>query len=103
MKASIHPQWYPEATVGCACGNRFTVGSTKSEIHVDICSNCHPFYTGEMRYADTEGKVQKFQKKIDKAKALRPNLAKKKAKKKGEKPVADTGPKTLKEMLLGLQ
>lgn len=103
MKASIHPQWYPEAIVVCACGNTFTIGSTKEEIHIEICSRCHPFYTGEMRYADTEGKVERFQKKVERAKVQAPVLAKKKAKKKGEKPPEDTSPKTLKEMLLGLQ
>lgn len=103
MKASIHPQWYSEAIVICACGNTFKVGSTKEEIHVEICSRCHPFFTGEMRFADTEGKVERFQKKVAKAKAQAPTLAQKKAKKKGEKPAEDTGPKTLKEMLLGAQ
>lgn len=60
MKANIHPQYYPDAKVICACGNTFTVGSTKPEIHVEICSNCHPFFTGEMKYVDTAGRVEKF-------------------------------------------
>lgn len=63
MKASIHPKWYPEAKVICSCGNTFTIGSTKEEIHVEICSACHPFFTGEMKYVDTAGRVQKFQQK----------------------------------------
>ena len=103
MKTQIHPQWYPEAQVSCVCGNTFTIGSTKPEIRLEICSRCHPFFTGEMRYADTEGKVEQFQKRMAVAKQQAPVLAKKKAKKLHIKPVEDTGPKTLKEMLLGLQ
>jgi large subunit ribosomal protein L31 len=53
MKAQIHPNWYPEAKVVCACGNTFTTGSTQEEIHVEVCSACHPFFTGQMRYVDT--------------------------------------------------
>jgi len=102
MKTKIHPQWYSDATVVCACGNTFTVGSTKSEIRTEICSKCHPFFTGEMRYADTEGKIQRFQKRVQKAKLVAPILSKKKAKKLGQIP-EDTGPKSLKEMLMGLK
>lgn len=102
MKAKIHPQWYPQATVACACGHTFKIGSTKPEVRVEICSRCHPFYTGEMRLADTEGIVDRFQKKVAAAKTQAPVLAKKKAKKAG-KVVEDSGPKSLKEMLLGLR
>ena len=100
MKANIHPTGYPEAVVGCACGNTFKVGSTRSELRVDICHKCHPFFSGEMRYADREGKVDQFQKKRAQAKALAPELAKKKAKKMGVV-TEDKGPKSLKEMLMG--
>ncbi len=65
MKAEIHPKYYPEAKVVCACGNSWTTGSTKPEIHVDICSNCHPFYTGEQRIVDTEGQVDRFYKRLE--------------------------------------
>ncbi len=99
MKANIHPKWYPEARVVCACGNTFTVGSTQEEIRVEICSRCHPFFTGEMRYADTEGKVEKFMKKRAEAAKKAPLLKKKKGQ---QTAVADTQPKTLKEMLMGL-
>ena len=102
MKTNIHPQWYPEAFISCACGNAFKVGSTKNELHVDICSKCHPFFTGEMRYADTEGKVDRFQKKVASAKTLAPIIAKRKAKK-ANQVVDDDTPKSLKEMLLGAQ
>lgn len=102
MKTSIHPQWYPEALVTCVCGNTFTTGSTKPEIRVEICSKCHPFFTGEMRLADKEGKVDSFIKAREKAKKLAPSIAAKKAKKLGLTPV-DNSPKSLKEMLLGAQ
>lgn len=62
MKAKGHPQYY-EAVVTCACGNTFTVGSTKQAINVEICAKCHPFFTGEVRFVDTMGRVEKFQKK----------------------------------------
>ncbi len=65
MRADIHPKYYPEAKVVCACGNTWTTGSTKSEIRVDICSNCHPFYTGEQRIVDTEGQVDRFYKRLE--------------------------------------
>lgn len=60
MKKDIHPEYNKEANVTCACGNTFTVGSTASEIDVEICSNCHPFYTGVEKVVDTAGRVEKF-------------------------------------------
>lgn len=63
MKKNIHPKYYEDALVICACGNRFTVGSTKKEIRVEICSKCHPFFTGEMKFVDTEGRIEKFMKR----------------------------------------
>lgn len=60
MKAKIHPTWYPEAKVTCACGNSFTVGVTLPGLTVDVCSACHPFYTGQMKYVDTAGRVEAF-------------------------------------------
>lgn len=100
MKANIHPQWYPETRVACACGNKFTVGSTVSEIHVEVCSKCHPFYTGEQRFIDTLGRVEKFQQKQTLAQKYAPALARKKAKKEGREKTPEA-PKTLKEMLQG--
>lgn len=64
MKEEIHPTFYPEALVVCACGNTWTTGSTMKEIHTDVCSNCHPFFTGEQRIVDTEGQVDRFYKKL---------------------------------------
>lgn len=68
MKKGIHPTWYPEAKVTCACGNIFTTGATVPEINVEICSACHPFYTGQMKYIDTAGRVEAFLSKQSKAK-----------------------------------
>jgi large subunit ribosomal protein L31 len=64
MKESIHPAWYPEATVVCACGNTWKTGATQPEIRTDICSACHPFFTGEQRIVDTEGQVDRFLKRL---------------------------------------
>ncbi len=65
MKKGIHPEYYPEAIVKCACGNTFKVGSTRPEIRVEVCSKCHPFYTGEAKFVDTEGRIEKFLKKYE--------------------------------------
>jgi ribosomal protein L31 len=64
MRQDIHPTYYPEAEVICACGNTWHTGSTKKVIHTDVCSKCHPFYTGEQRIVDTEGQVDRFYKKL---------------------------------------
>ena len=64
MKATIHPTWFPEAKITCACGNTFTVGATVPEIRVEVCYNCHPFYTGQMKYLDTAGRVEAFKTKL---------------------------------------
>ena len=63
MKKDIHPTYFPKAKVTCACGNVFTVGSTVESLSVEICSNCHPFYTGKDKLIDTAGRVEKFNKK----------------------------------------
>lgn len=67
MKQGIHPQYFPEAKVKCACGNSWTVGSTVPEIQTTICSNCHPFFTGQEKIIDTRGRVEKFRKRQEKA------------------------------------
>lgn len=101
MKTNTHPQWYPNTKVTCACGNTFTVGSTVPEIRVEICSKCHPFFTGQMKYVDTAGQVEKFQKKQAKGLTKAADLAIKKAKKQQKLIEEKEGPKSLKEMLLG--
>lgn len=64
MKKDIHPTYYPNAEVICACGNKWTTGSTVKVIRTDVCSKCHPFYTGEQRIVDTEGQVDRFYKRL---------------------------------------
>jgi len=64
MRTGIHPTYYPEATIVCSCGNTWTTGSTKAEIHTDVCSACHPFFTGEQRIVDTAGQVDRFMKRL---------------------------------------
>ena len=66
MRKDIHPKYYPKAKVICACGNTFTVGSTQELIEVEICSNCHPFYTGKEKLVDAMGRVEKFRKRLAK-------------------------------------
>ena len=68
MKTDIHPE-YVEAHVRCTCGNEFTTRSTQPEIHVEICSNCHPFYTGKQKLVDTGGRVERFQRRYAKQQA----------------------------------
>ena len=75
MKAGIHPQ-YDEVSVICACGNTFRTRSAhKGDIRVEICSNCHPFFTGRQKLVDTEGRVDRFQKKFAKSKAIQAETA----------------------------
>lgn len=66
MKKDIHPKYYKDAQVKCSCGNTFTVGSTKESIEVEICSKCHPFYTGKEKIIDKAGQVQKFRDRLAK-------------------------------------
>ncbi len=79
MKKDIHPKYYPNAKVVCACGNTFTVGATVEQINVELCANCHPFYTGKQKLVDTARRVEKFQERA--AKTERGKVAAKKAKK----------------------
>ncbi|MDE2899781.1 MAG: 50S ribosomal protein L31 [Chloroflexota bacterium] len=65
MKTAIHPQWHAEATVHCVCGNTFTTGSTKAELRVEICNRCHPYFTGEQRIVDTEGRVERIKRRYN--------------------------------------
>jgi large subunit ribosomal protein L31 len=64
MKPKIHPPWHPQARVVCICGNTFTVGSTKAEMRIEVCHKCHPFFTGEQRIVDTEGRVERLKRKF---------------------------------------
>lgn len=66
MKADIHPQYHANAVIKCACGNTIKIPSTKEKIEVEICSACHPFYTGKEKLIDTAGRVERFKKKLAK-------------------------------------
>ncbi len=66
MKEEIHPKYYTEATVVCGCGNTWTTGATQEMIRTDVCSACHPFYTGEQRIVDTAGQVERFMRRLEK-------------------------------------
>lgn len=98
MKTNIHPTWYDEATVSCNCGNTFTTGSSQPSIKVDICSACHPFFTGEMRFVDVQGRVEKFQAKMQQAQVYKTQVKLKKRSGKQPQQV-----KSLKEMMEDLK
>lgn len=97
MKTAIHPQYYEDSQVICSCGHTFTTGSTKPKIFVEVCYKCHPFYTGEKRYIDTQGQVEKFQQKEKIAKEYKSKTSSKKLKIPEKK---QQRPKTLRELLL---
>jgi len=65
MKEKIHPNYYEDAEVICACGNRFTTGATRKEMKVELCSQCHPFFTGERKMMDTAGRVERFKRRYN--------------------------------------
>jgi len=79
MKEKIHPEYYPNAQVICGCGNIFTTGSTKKVLKVELCSKCHPFFTGERRMIDTAGRVERFEQRYKKTEAKKAESAKAKA------------------------
>ena len=92
MKEGIHPEYYPDAQVICACGNTWTTGSTKKVIHTDVCSNCHPFYTGEQRIVDTEGQVDRFYKKLQvRQQYIDEKIEREQARTSPERPIAELG------------
>lgn len=70
MKKDIHPKYYAESKVTCACGNSFVTGSTSPELKVELCSACHPFYTGKQKLVDTARRVEKFQAKVSAKKTV---------------------------------
>jgi large subunit ribosomal protein L31 len=87
MKTGIHPKWNHQAVVTCACGSSFTTGSMQDAILVDICAKCHPFFTGEMRFVDRQGRVDRFKQKMDLAKTAQAQTAAKRQQKKSATPV----------------
>ena len=95
MKTDIHPKYFASAKVKCSCGNTFTVGSTQESIEVEICSKCHPFFTGEKKVIDSAGRVEKFQARATKKATTKKNKASKKEEKqkakKSRSALADRG------------
>ena len=99
MKKDLHPEYHQSATVTCSCGNTFTTGSTLPSIHVEICSACHPFYTGQEKLIDTEGRVERFEKRQKLAqKEIEKRASLKTQKIQAERERRET-PKTLREMI----
>jgi len=76
MKKDIHPKYYPNCKVSCACGAGFLVGSTKETIETEVCGKCHPFYTGKDKVIDTAGRVDKFKKRLAKKEGVKPKTKK---------------------------
>lgn len=90
MKKDIHPTYYTDAQIICACGNTWTTGSTQKVIRTDVCSKCHPFFTGEQRIVDTEGQVDRFYKKLQVRKQyLEDQQAREQARTSMERPIAE--------------
>ena len=85
MKPDIHPKFYPNAKITCACGAAFTTGSTRESFHTEICSQCHPFYTGKQKLVDTTGTVDRFKKRAAAAAKIQAAAKPKKARKTREK------------------
>ena len=96
MQSKIHPQFHEDTIVTCSCGNTFTTGSTKKNINVEVCSKCHPFYTGEQKFLDTKGTVDKFLQREKQGNEYRKIAAVKKGKKQGSQ---EKKTKSLKELL----
>ena len=103
MKDGIHPKYNDKVTVTCACGNTFEVGSTADSISVEVCSTCHPFWTGKHKFVDIEGRVDKFKKKQDIAEKQRSSRIKALKKKIESQKARENQPKSLKDMLKALQ
>lgn len=99
MKANIHPTYFSEAKVVCVCGNRFTTGSTLENIQVELCYNCHPFYTGEQKFIDKRSTIKRF----EDARVKAANFQATKKIKVEEKKKSMDAPKSLRDMLLGLK
>ena len=96
MRKDIHPVYHKDAKIICACGQVFEVGSTVKEVKVELCSNCHPFYTGKQRFVDTQGRVDRFKKMTEKVAEVKLARASHKSKdeKKSAKVAKKTGTKT---------
>ena len=92
MKTKGHPKWYPDARVSCACGAQFTTGSTSQTISVEVCSNCHPLWTGQQKFLDTAGRVEKFNQRAAMADKKKAEAAARKSRKQADAQEAAPGP-----------
>jgi large subunit ribosomal protein L31 len=88
VKEKLHPTWFPNASVHCACGHTFTTGSTLKNISVEVCSACHPFFTGQQKFLDTAGRVDKYNQRVAAAEAKKAEAAER-ARKKAESAAAE--------------
>jgi len=100
MKKNTHPKWHSDCAVTCICGNAFTTGSTLQSMQIDICNKCHPFFTGEMKFVDRQGRVDKFLKKMTVAQKKKQDSDSKKAKKGGNTKKKNIDAKSYKQILL---
>jgi large subunit ribosomal protein L31 len=89
VKTKIHPKWFADAKVTCACGNQFTTGSTLQTIQVEICSACHPLYTGQQKFVDTAGRVDKFNQRVAQAQQKQAQAKQRKDRKAAEEAAAN--------------
>ncbi len=99
MKKDLHPTYYPEAKVICACGNIFTTGSTVEEIKTEICSACHPFYTGKQKLLDTARRVEKFAAKLESKAEVKNKKEKREARDKAREAKAEAAKEALEKEL----
>jgi len=100
MKKNTHPKWHHDCVVTCSCGNTFATGSTLQTMQIDICNKCHPFFTGEMKFVDRQGRVDKFLKKMTVAQKKKQDMSTKKAKKSVNTKKKDVDSKSYKQILL---
>ncbi len=103
MKKDIHPKYYENVKVTCSCGNTFTIGSTIESIQVEICSKCHPFWTGAQKFVDIERRVDKFKKKQEIGDAAREKRISKLKEKIQKEKARETAPQSLKDILKSMQ
>lgn len=94
MKKDIHPKYFENTKVTCSCGASFEIGSTIPELKVEICSNCHPIYTGKKKFIDTAGRLEKFMAKMEKSKKMQEELKAKSKKKSDQAKAEDSKPET---------
>ncbi len=98
-KGNVHPQYYENAQINCSCGTVFKAGSTKKELNTELCSHCHPFYTGQQKLVDTAGRVDKFRNKVEKAKKAQEEAKTKTTKQRKKKTIQDKVNEKLTETL----